>query len=73
VSCLQRSTRLQAELQVEPGMREAQDSGCFSLRCALRPLLAVALLEALYSSIPPSQLEEGMRQAKRDGTLRPLA
>lgn len=57
VSCLQRSTRLQAELQAEPGAR------CFSLRCALRPLLAVALLEALYSSIPPSRLEEGMRQA----------
>ena len=72
VSCLQRSTRLQAELQAEPGAREAE-GGCFSLRCALRPLLAVALLEALYSSIPPSQLEEGMRQAKRDGTLRPLA
>ena len=52
-------------------VREA--CGCFSLRCALRPLLALAMLEAFYSSIPPSQLEEGMRQAKRDGTLRPLA
>ena len=85
VSCLQRATRLQDGLQgglqseAEPRAREAREvsvreaCGCFSLRCALRPLLALAMLEAFYSSIPPSQLEEGMRQAKRDGTLRPLA
>ena len=89
VSCLQRATRLQDGMQdglqsgvqseAEPRAREAREGsvreacGCFSLRCALRPLLALAMLEAFYSSIPPAQLEEGMRQAKRDGTLRPLA
>ena len=70
--------------EAEPRAREAREAaereasvreacGCSSLRCALRPLLALAMLEAFYSSIPPAQLEEGMRQAKRDGTLRPLA
>ena len=65
VSCLQRATRLQDGLQgglqgglqseAEPRAREAREArvreacGCFSLRCALRPLLALAMLEAFYS------------------------
>ena len=67
VSCLQRATKPGA-----PPEHESGGSGWCTLRCALRPLLAVAVLEAIYSSIPPSQLEEGMQQIKRDGTLRPM-
>ena len=35
------------EYAAEARVREA--CGCFSLRCALRPLLALAMLEAFYS------------------------
>ena len=62
VSCLQRKPKPPADEDDE----SASSCGCFSLQCALRPLLALALLETLYAGmIVDDKFQERMKLAQQ--------
>ena len=65
VFCLQRTARSAHSLDDE---RRPSRYWCCTLRCALRPLLALALLETFYAALRPDEKEisQALKQAKQD-------
>ena len=64
VMCLQRTSRPPSDTAAN-----AQKRSCCSLRCALRPLLCLALLEMWYADMPllaGKEFEARMQRAKRE-------
>ena len=64
VSCLKRAPTSSAD-----GGDSVDGCGCCSLRCALRPVLALAFVELLYALYPTGALEAELHRVRDDPNL----